>query len=111
MFAYTTDYAAFIDRVVISVWRPDVNAAAIKGTLEKETNSPILATGRIYSWCLSGKERLSRNPVAIVYGPVRKFVNVPKAQITFRSESVQFTGAQVIVAIMELLGPRAKIDV
>lgn len=111
MFAYIADRAAFIDRVVVSVWGPDVNAAAIKGKLENEKNSPILATGRIYSWCLSGKERLSRNPVAIVYGPVRKFVNVPKAQITFRSESVPLTGAQVMVAITELLGPRAKIDV
>ncbi len=111
MFTYTTDQAAFIDRIVVNVWSPDVNAAVIKGKLESYKNSPILGNSKVYSWCISGKERLSGNPIAIVYGRAKRFANVPKAQITFRSESVPVTGAQIMVTMTELLGSRTKIDV
>lgn len=111
MFAYTTDRAAFIDRIVINVRSPEVTATVVGGKLKEEKSRSILGKGRIYSRCISGKWRLTGNPISIVYGRVKNFANVPKAQVTFYAEAVPLTGAQVMVAMSELLGPRPQVDI
>ncbi len=111
MFAYTTDRAAFIDRMVLNAWSPDVNAATFRGKLEGERNLPILGKGGVYSRCISGRCKLTGNPLNIVYGKTKRFRNVPVAQISFRSELVPLTGAQVVVAMTELFGAGAHIDI
>jgi len=111
MFAYTTDRAAFIDRIVLNAWSADGTFRVARGKLEHEKNRPILGKGQLYSWCLSGNWGVTGNPVLIVRGRTKRFPNVPLAQITFRSEAVPLTGAQVAVAITELLGAGANVDV
>lgn len=111
MFAHTTNAAAFIDRIVVNVWSAGINATLVRQKLKASKNRPILSKRRVYSWCLSGVVQLTGNPIAIVYGRAKRFPNVPKAQITLRSEAVPLTGAQVMVAITDLFGPRVKVDV
>ena len=93
VFFWAIDNVAFIDRLTLSI------AAKLKQSFGNDIigakSRGIFRFGSLYSRCITGKCAITGNPVTILHGRTRKFSNVPQVRITFHSERIPLTGAQV----------------
>jgi hypothetical protein len=103
MFQHCINRAAFIDRLVVSVW---TERKPVLGQLLEAKSIGILSGKSRYARSLSGKTPLTGNPIEILYGKVSRFPRVPPYQVVMQSEEVPWTGAQVNET-MRLLFPAA----
>ncbi len=92
MFGYCSNQAAFIDRIVLSVWS---NAKPKLNRLPKAKDSGILSQKSLYARLFNGEDPLTGNPVQIKYIKVSPFPRVPPYSMTIRSEKLPLTGAQI----------------
>lgn len=108
VFKYLLNEAAFVDRIVLSVW---TDGKPVRDQLVDWESIGILSRERKsnYARLLSGKTSLTGNPVDIRYGKVSRFPRVPPCQVTLRSEEVPMTGAQVNETMRSLFPTATRI--
>jgi hypothetical protein len=92
VFSYLVNKAAFLDRIVLSVWS---GGKPVSDQISEVRNVGILSGDSLYSRCLSGKWTLTGNPVQILYGKVSLLPRVPPFRLILRSEAIPITGAQI----------------
>lgn len=102
-FWYLLNEAAFIHKVVLSVWTDE---KPIPDQLLEAENIGIGSPKSRYARRLWGITPLTGNPVEVLYGKLSRFPRVPPCRVTMWSKEVPLTGAQVNET-MRLLFPTA----
>jgi hypothetical protein len=103
MFQHCVNRAAFIDRIVLSVW---TEQKPVLDQLLEAKNIGVWSSKSRYARRLWGKTPVTGNPVEVLYGKASRLPRVPPCQVIMRSEEVPLTGAQVNET-MRLLFPGA----
>jgi hypothetical protein len=92
VFSYLVDQAAFVDTISLSV---DSDQKPRLNEITDQESVGILSRHSNYSRKVTGRWKVTENPVTILYGKVNRFSSVPPCRLTVRSESLPVTGAQV----------------
>lgn len=110
VFHHTTDQAAFIDRVDLSVWGK--RRAEIKPIVSTEPPFAVGGPKRIFSRALRGSCLVTGNPFQLVYGPMRWVNRVPSAQLLLRSEQrpISFAEAECTVDALIRKGYKCQVS-
>jgi hypothetical protein len=109
IFPWNVDWAAFLDKIVLS----------IDGQLKQDfaqhlldvKSTGIFHPGTIYSRRVSGIFSLTGNPGILRYGKAKKFQNVPDVQLIIQSQSMPVTAAQSTFLVKQLTQNLAQITV
>jgi hypothetical protein len=107
VFRYLLNEAAFVDRIVLSVW---TDRKPVPDQLVDSKSIGILSRKSRYARRLSGKCPLTGNPVEVLYGKVSRFPRVPPCSVALRSETVPLTGSQVNETMRSLFPTATRIQ-